>query len=146
MFALYKDIKTRWKKIVRTVWKKVRGTEKMPENLLDSEDAPKHLMQVMQEPIITRWWTMGSLAIFAAKYLHFFLLMAKVCCNMMKTDQKENIIASNLLSLASSNWIVANIYLISGVAKSWLNPQMRWYQGSDPNIRMPGFLSFHRQV
>jgi hypothetical protein len=59
---------------------------------------------------------------------------------------EENIIASNLLSLASSDWIVADIYLIAGVAKSWLNPHIRWYQGSDPNVATPGFLSFHRQV
>ncbi len=97
----------------------------MPENLLDSEDAPKDVTQAMQEPLVTRWWTIGSLAQFATKYLDFFLLMAKACCNMTKTDEKENIIASNLLSLASSDWIVANIYLIAGVAKSWLNPHMR---------------------
>jgi hypothetical protein len=80
------------------------------------------------------------------KYLDFFLLMAKACCNMTKTDQKDNIIASNLLSLASSDWIVADIYLIAGVAKSWLNPHMRWYQGSDRHIGTPWFLCFHRQV
>jgi hypothetical protein len=70
--------------------------------------------------------------------------MAKACCT--KTDQKENIITSNLLSLASFDWIVADIQLIAGVAESWLNPHMRWYQGSDPNIGLTGFLSFHRQV
>jgi hypothetical protein len=86
------------------------------------------------------------LAHFATKYLAFFVLMAKACCNMTKTDQKENIIASNLLSLASSNWIVANISLIAGVSKSWLNPHMRWYQALDPNVGMLGFLSFHRRV
>ena len=118
MFALYQELKKGWKKIVRAVWKKVRGTEVMPENLLDSEDAPKDVTQAMQEPLVTRWWTIGSLAQFATKYLDFLLLMAKACCNMTKTDQKENIIASNLLSLASSDWIVADIYHIAGVAKS----------------------------
>jgi hypothetical protein len=123
-------------------------TEQMPENLLDeaSEDAPKNLTQAMQEPLVTRWWTIGSLALFATKYLNFFLLMGKVCCNMTNIDQRKNIIASNLLLLASSNWIVADIYLIAGVAKSWLNPHMKWYQGSDPNIGTPGFLSFYCQV
>jgi hypothetical protein len=147
MFALYRELKRGWKKIVRAVWKNVYGTEAMPNNLLDSEDAPKDVTQAMQEPLVTRWWTIGSLAQFSTKYLDFFLLMAtKACCNMMKTNQKENIIALSLLSLASSDWIVANIYLIAGVAKSWLNPQMRWYQGSDPNIGTLGFPSFHCQV
>jgi hypothetical protein len=88
-------------------------------------------------------WLFGSIR---HKISGLFLLMDKACCNMTKMDQKENIIASNLLSLASSNWIVADIYLIAGVAKSWLNPHMRWYQGSDPNAGTPGFLCFHRQV
>jgi hypothetical protein len=65
---------------------------------------------------------------------------------MTNTDQKENIIASNLLSLASSEWIVANTYFIAGIAKSWLNPHMKWYQGTDPNIGEPGFLPFHQSV
>jgi hypothetical protein len=115
MFALYKDLKKGWKKIVRAVWKKVRGKETMPENLVDTEDAPNDVTQAMQEPLVTRWWTIGSLAQFASmKYVEFFLLMAKACCNITKTDQKENIITSNLLSLASSDWIRADIYLIAG--------------------------------
>jgi hypothetical protein len=146
MFALYKELKKGWKKIVREVWKKVYGTEVMPENLLDSADAPKDATQAMQEPLVTCWWTIGSLAQFATKYLDFFLLMAKACCNMTKTDQKEDIVASNLLSLASSDWIVADIYLIAGVAKSWLKLHMRWYQGLDPNVGTPGFLCLRCQV
>jgi hypothetical protein len=146
MFALYMELKKGWKKIVRAVWKKIRGTEVMPENLPNTEDAPKDVTQAMQEPLVTRWWTIGSLAQFASKYLDFLLLMAKACCNMTKTDVRENIIAPNLLSLASSDWILADIYLLAGVTKFWLNPHMRWYQGSDPHIGTPGFLCFHRQV
>jgi hypothetical protein len=51
-----------------------------------------------------------------------------------------------LLSLASSEWIVADVYFIAGIAKSWLNPHTKWYQGTDVNIGKPGFLSFHRSV
>jgi hypothetical protein len=40
-------------KIVRAVWKKVCGTEAIPDNLLDSEDAPKDMTQAMQEPLVT---------------------------------------------------------------------------------------------
>jgi hypothetical protein len=86
MFALYMELKKGWKKIVRAVWKKLRRTEIMPENLLDTEDAPKDVTQAMQEPLVTRWWTIGLLAQFASKYLDFLLLMAKACYNMTKTD------------------------------------------------------------
>jgi hypothetical protein len=53
MFALYEEPKTRWKKLVRAVWKKVSDTEVMPENLLDSEVAPRDVAQAMQEPLVT---------------------------------------------------------------------------------------------
>ena len=88
----------------------------------------------------------GSLAILTAKHLDFFLLLAKGVCNMTNTDQKENIIGSNLLSLASSEWIIADVFFISAISKCWLNPHMKWYQGSDRMVCRPGFLSLHRSV
>jgi hypothetical protein len=84
MFALCMELKKGWKKIVRAVWKKLRGTEVMPENLLDTKDAPKDVTQAMQEPLVTRWWMIGSLAQFVSTYPYFLLLMAKACCNMTK--------------------------------------------------------------
>jgi hypothetical protein len=65
---------------------------------------------------------------------------------MTKTIEKDNVTASNLLLLASSEWIVGDVFFITGITKSWLNPQMKFYQGMDPNIGEPGFLSFHCQV
>jgi hypothetical protein len=120
---------------------KVCGTEVMPDNLLDAE-----VTSAAQEPLLTLWQTIGSLAHFATKCLDFLLLLAKACCKMTKTDVRENVVASNLLSLASSDWILANVCLIAGVAKSWLKPHMRWHQSSDPHIGTLGFLCFHRQV
>jgi hypothetical protein len=52
MFALYKELKTRWK-VIRAVWKKVCGTEVMLENLLDSKDAPKEVTHAMQKLLVT---------------------------------------------------------------------------------------------
>jgi hypothetical protein len=94
----------------------------------------------MQEPLVTRWWTIGSLAIHTAKHLDLFLLLAKEVCNMTNTDQKENIIAFNLLSRAPSEWIIANVFFISKISKCWLNPpHMKWYQGSDFMLCRLGF-------
>jgi hypothetical protein len=118
----------------------------MPEDLLNSTDAPNDLLKAMQEPLITRWWTIGSLAILLSTHLEFFLLLAKGVCNMTKTIERDNVIASNLLSLASSEWIVGDVFFIGAIAKSWLNPHMKFFQGADPNIGEPGFLSYHRQV
>jgi hypothetical protein len=81
-----------------------------------------------------------------ASILISFLLLAKGVCNITNTDVQENMIASNFLSLTSSQWIVADVYFIAGIVKAWLNPHMKWYQGTDVNIGRPGFLSFHRLV
>jgi hypothetical protein len=119
VFSLYFVLKARWKRVVKSVWAKTHTRNKaMPEDLLDSIEAPKELLKAMQEPLITRWWTIGSLAILTTKHLDFFLLLAKGVCNMTNTDQKENIIASNLLSLVSSEWIVADVYFIAGISQS----------------------------
>jgi hypothetical protein len=137
VFSLYLVLKSRWKRVVSMLWKKIHPSEQMPDDLLKSLKAPKDLLKVMQEPLVTCWWTIGSLATLTTNHLNFFLLLAKGVCNMMNTDQKENIIASNLLSPASSEWIIADVYFIAGIDKCWLNPHMTWYQGSDPNIGGP---------
>jgi hypothetical protein len=43
--------------------------EEMLEDLLNSIKAPKDLLKVMQELLITRWWTLGSLTILTTKHL-----------------------------------------------------------------------------
>jgi hypothetical protein len=72
--------------------------------------------------------------------------MAKGVRNMTTTKEKENTIASNLLSLASSDWIVADVMLIASLSQLFLNNHMKGYQGVDPNIGRHGFLTFHRAV
>ncbi len=109
----------------------------MPDNVFDAateEDIPLDLLKAMQEPLITRWWTIAVLATKAQRYLPFFIKMAKGVKNMTTTKEKENTIASNLLSLASSAWIVADVMLIASLLKLFLNNHMKWYQGIDPNI------------
>jgi hypothetical protein len=98
----------------------------MPDNVLNSVNAPKDLLKAIQELLVTRWWTIGSLAILTAKHFDFFLLLAKGVCNMTNTYQKENIIASNLLSLVSSEWIIADVFFISAISKCWLTLHMKW--------------------
>jgi hypothetical protein len=120
IFSLYLVLKSRWKRVVGLVWKKIHANEQMPDDLLDSIEAPKDLVKAMQEPLLTLCWTIGSLAILTTKHIDFFLLLVKGICNITNTDVRENIIASNLLSLASTEWIVADVYFTAGIAKDWL--------------------------
>jgi hypothetical protein len=97
IFSLYLVLKSRWKRVVSLVCKKIHTNKQMSDNLLNSIKAPKDHVKAMQEPLATGWWMIGSLAILTTKHLNFFLLLAKGVCNITNTDQKENIIASNLL-------------------------------------------------
>jgi hypothetical protein len=151
IFSFYKELKGRWSKAAKAVWKKQRGDEQgddtiMLEDAFAVDEIPRDLLKAMQEPLITRWWTIAVLAVKAQRYLPFFIKMAKGVRNMTTTKEKENTIASNLLSLAASAWIVADVMLIASLSKLFLNNHMKWYQGVDPNIGQPGFLAFHRAV
>jgi hypothetical protein len=103
MYSLYDELngfKGRYKESVRAMWQKIYESQ-MPDDIFTSVDAPKNLLQAMQEPFITRRWTIESLAALVAKYLKFFKLLAQAIVNMTNSDKRENTIASNLLSLAS---------------------------------------------
>ena len=77
-------------------------------------------------------------------YLPFFVKkMAKGVRNRMMTEQKESNIVSNLLPLASSDWIVANVMLIASHSKLFLNNHMTWYESVGPNSGRARFLLFH---
>jgi hypothetical protein len=142
-FSFYEEMNGRWSKAVKAIWKKLHGDE-----TFDSlKGMPKDLLKATQEPLITRWWTTATLALKARRHLPFFVKMAKAVQNSMTTKLKENTIASNLLSLASLDWIVADVMLVASLSELFLlNNHMKWCQGADPNIGRPGFLAFHRAV
>jgi hypothetical protein len=54
VFLLYKELKSRWKRVVSLIYKKIHTNKEMPDDLLDSAEAPKDLTKAMQEPFVTR--------------------------------------------------------------------------------------------
>jgi hypothetical protein len=147
IFSFYKELIGRWSKAVKAIWKKTAGDGLVPNNVFNTtEEILQDLLKAMQEPLIIRWWTIAVLACKAQRYLPFFVKMAKGVRNMTITKEKESTIALNLLLLASSDWIVADVMFIASLSQLFLNNHLKWYQGVDPNIGRPGFLTFHRAV
>jgi hypothetical protein len=70
--------------------------------------------------------------------------MAISVINSSKTDQRDNKIASGLVSLMDEPCIHADVAFIAAHAKQYLDKHMLWYQCEDPNLREQGFLTFHR--
>jgi hypothetical protein len=66
-------------------------------DLITTLESPKDLTLAIQELLITCWWT-GCLVALAPKYLLFFLTIAKAV-RITNAAEKENTLASNLLSL-----------------------------------------------
>jgi hypothetical protein len=126
-----------WKRALSRIWKKLRG---------DDEEVPKDLTTTIQEPLITRWWTVGKLAGFILKYWDIIERMARAVVNISLTKDAENKIASGLRSLMHQDEIKADIAFLAAFAKCFLDPHFAWFQRSDPNIKAPGFLTFHRHV
>jgi hypothetical protein len=116
MYSLYDELnglKGQYKDNVRVLWR-IMYESQIPDDLFTSVDPPKNLLQAMQEPLIAphQWWTTGSLAVLTAKYLKVFKLLAQAIVNMTNSDERENTIALNLLSLASSPWIIVDVHFI----------------------------------
>ncbi len=126
IFSFYKELKGRWSKAVKAIWKKTVGDESMPIDVFNTtKEIPQDLLKAMQEPLIIRWWTIAVLACKERRYLPFFIKMAIGVRNMTTTKEKENTIASNLLWLASSDWIVADVMLIASLSQLFLNKHMK---------------------
>jgi hypothetical protein len=84
----------------------------------DIPDFPGELLAIMQEPIMTRWWTTtGIAALSFHKYGTVYSALAKAVVNQSTRKMAENMIGSDIVSLATE-------------------PVLR-------NVGTPGFLSYH---
>jgi hypothetical protein len=143
MFAKFKEYfaSDTWRRALSRMWKEWKEIQEG-----DEEEVPKDLAASIQEPLITRWWTIGKLARFILKYWQIIEKMAQAVVNSSITKEAENKIASGLRSLMHQNEIKADIAFLAAFARCFLDPHFAWFQRSDPNIKAAGFLTFHRQV
>ena len=114
-----------------------------PDMLSPPEDFPKCLEHSLQEPILSRWWTVSS----ASKVLVEFWLLLHFCalniCKGTTTNTSENKIASGLYSLTTESLIYSDTALMAAFHDEFLNVHFSWFQGVDPVVKVPGFLSRH---
>ena len=130
----FKELKN-WQPLLVQLWK-----DKNP----DSKDVPKELTKWVQNPVITRWWTVGAVARFLTKYWDLLFKMAQAVIVTSTTKEAKNKIASGLYSLMSEKAIKADVAYITAFAQDHLNPNMKWSSRVDKNVGQPGFLTFHR--
>jgi hypothetical protein len=107
-------------------------------------DVPRDLLAIMQEPIITRWWTTGIAALSFRKYGQVYSALAKAVVNQSTTKMAENMIGSDIVSLAREPVIRSDVEVMATYAEVFFNENFKWSQGSDPNVGTPGFLTHHQ--
>jgi hypothetical protein len=91
----------------------------MPTGLMDAHmQLPSKLTNALQCPfLIACWWTsVAVVATMFAKHCDFHLCVAKAALNKSKSNKEVHVIASNLLSLALSQWICCGACFVGGFA------------------------------
>lgn len=134
VFQMFGELKN-WNPLVESIWKTEHGA---------NSTVPKELMEFIQNPIITRWWTVGDVALFMTKYWSILLRLANIVMVYAESGKELHTKAKELRSLMREPGMKVGIAFVAGFAKAYLNPNMSWYGKVDPNIGKPGRLAMHR--
>jgi len=93
----------------------------------------------MIAPILTRWWTVGSVASYA---FDFYLQMLHACqqvINICNSTATPNAIASDSHAMLKDQENFIDVALIRSFNKAYINPHLDWLQSS---IDLSGALGF----
>ena len=138
LYSLFDEHRVLWSKIMSTFFKDIHDDPTI--------DIPRDLLICMQNPLMTRWWTIGKLSILYTTHHAVFDKFAQAVINITKTKKKKNVIASNYIRLKQSKWLLSDVFFISAFCSSWFNKHFNWYQQADPCIQKAGYLTFHRST
>jgi hypothetical protein len=104
------------------------------------------LVTNVQEPLMTRWWTVGEVANFLEKFWDIVHNIAWCVQNDTTVGNEENKIAQGMISMMRQPALKVQVSFLARFCKFWLNPHMKFYQRGDIFVKRPGFLCFHRTV
>jgi len=96
-----------------------------------------------QQPILSRWWTVGS---GASHTFDYFLVLFHACqtvVNMYKSTVTPHGIASDLFAMMADQENFIDLTLIRCYHKAHMNPHLDWLQSSTDLTDVHGFQSHH---
>jgi len=88
------------------------------------------ILAKMTQPILTRWWTVGSAASYTFDYYLVLYHACQTIVNMYSSDRTPNMIASELFAMMTDQENLIDICLIRTYNKAFLNPHLDWLQSS----------------
>ena len=96
----------------------------------------------LQEPVDSRWWTIGEGTRLCTYNLDILREVIYMSIERKRANSGEKMmkIAGNALSLILEDEIISDLLLIRGFAGAFLDPHMDWLQGGDIRVgSQPGF-------
>jgi len=104
------------------------------------------LLQKIQAPVLTRWWTVGVGADFLFSYYLQMLRVCQVIINRYKSDSRSNTIASGLYALMTDPNNLADLVLIKCFHYSFIRKHLDWMQATLDLSDTPGFQAHNMPV
>jgi len=95
----------------------------------------------MLQPILTRWWTVGSAASHTFNYYLQLYVACQMVINIYKSNSNPFNIATDLFSLLSNQDNFVNLCLIRTFHKEYLNKHLAWLQEATDLSGHVGFQS-----
>ena len=121
-----------------------QAAEKLDKVIRDEHGRETNKVPLLQEPVDTRWWTVGNAAKFAYWNYEIILEVAIISIESKRGKQFDEAlmkVASAAVSLGFELEIKSDIALLVGFANFYLDPHMNWLQKGDS--RSGGTPGFH---
>jgi hypothetical protein len=118
-------------------WKFVKGQDANP---------PSEFLALMQEPILTRWGTVGVACQYVFRYFEILLVFCSALCASRPKKSTVNLCASNFKSLASEPDIVSDLAFLAEFDEKFFANHMEFNHATDEGIGEAGHVSHHHLV
>jgi hypothetical protein len=112
----------------------------------DEVQVPRDYLELMQEPILTRWGTVGDAAQYVNKYLDVLVTLADGLCGNTTKSSNIAMCAGNFASLAEEEEIVIDLSFLADFDKIFFHGHLAFNHSTDPGVGRTGFLAHHHLV
>ena len=113
-------------------------------NHIQQQNTTNIKFKKMEEPVLTRWWTVGACACLFLESLHQWRQICRAIRNSAPSGSASNKIASCTLNLMESPQIMNDLHLLTAFHTSFLFPHFKYLQLGDEDARnTPSFQARH---
>ena len=97
-------------------------------------EPPRDFMELMQEPILTIWGTVGKASQYVDKYFAVLVAFCEGLCGSTTQTSNLALCAGNFLSLCQEDEITLDLCFVTAFDKVYFRNHMEFNHAVDPNI------------